>query len=103
MFFFLFFFPSAALFTVSKELACCSTVRLCNSIKILTALQPYLTLKLWSSKLYNKWLGIGIKVGFGMQLCVCGVSVCVNVYVCCVCECVCACSNPQDQIASHVY
>lgn len=35
---------------------------LCNSIKILTALQPYLTLKLSSSKRHNKLLVKGVRV-----------------------------------------
>lgn len=95
-----FFFsaPPNAFYTVSEELACCSTVRLCNSIKILTALQPYLTLKLWSSKLHNKWLGKGIKVWLWcVFVCVCGAR----------CKCVHMCGgaryNPQDPLQSHVY
>lgn len=53
---FFFLLPSNALCTVNKELACCTTASLCNSIKILTVLQPYLTLELLGPKRHNKLL-----------------------------------------------
>ena len=83
-FFFIYFFcraPSNVLYAVSKELACCTTASLCNGIKILTALQPYLTLELLGSKQHNKLLEKRIEFVF----CVC---VCTATSMCVLCVCV---------------
>lgn len=82
---FFFLLPSNDLCTVNKELACCTTASLCNSIKILTVLQPYLTLELLGPKRHNKLLEKRIEFVF----CALGVYL-----VSLACVCVCACHRP---------
>lgn len=57
---------------VSQKLACCTTccASLCSSIKILTALPPYLTFELLGLKKHSKLLEKRINFVFCVYCCV---------------------------------